>query len=104
MRDVGIGEGWAETRYWFDVAERVNQRRLLVIEHDQNVVDQRREPRALRGKVKHTELARNPGILHPELGIEIDYAIGPLQLAAINHDSHGRGKERLGGRADLENR
>src|SRR5205814_7889902 len=56
------------------------------------------------GEVEDTELARNPGVLQPELGIEIDYAVVPPQLAAIDHDCHGRGEERLGGRADLENR
>src|SRR5262249_7641252 len=34
--------------------------------------------------------------------IEIDYAVVPPQLAAIDHDGHGRSEERLGGRADLE--
>src|SRR5215510_10202860 len=102
MRDVGIGEGRAETRHRFDIAERADQRLLFVVEHGENVVDQWRKPGALRGEVKNTELARNPGILQLELGIEIDYAVVPSQLAAIDHDGHGRSEERLGGRTDLE--
>ena len=47
MRDVGIGECRAETRHRFDIAERANQRRLFVVEHDENVVDQWRESGAL---------------------------------------------------------
>ena len=104
MRDVGVGKGRAETGHRFNMAKGANHFRLFEVQHDENVVDQRRKPGALRGEVEDTELARNPGILQPELGIEIDYAVVPPQLAAIDHDRHGRGEERLGGRADLENR
>jgi len=60
-------------------------------------------PERCAGRSK-TQLTRNPGILQPELGIEIDYAVVPPQLAVIDQDRHGRGEERLGSRADLENR
>src|SRR4029453_4140359 len=104
MRDVGVGEGRAETGHRFNIAKGANHFRLFEVQHGENVVDQWRKPGALRGEVEDTELARDPGILQPELGIEVDYAVVPPQLPAIDHDSHGRGEERLRGRADLENR
>ena len=63
---------------------------------------QRREPRALCGEVKDTELARNPGILQPELGIKIDYAVVPPQLAAIDHDGLGHSEKGLSCRTNLK--
>jgi hypothetical protein len=102
MRDVGIGECRAETRHRFDIAERANQRRLFVVEHHKNIVDQWREPGALRGEIEDTELACNPGIFQLELRIEIDYAVVPPQFAPIHHDGLGYSEKRLGVRADLK--
>src|SRR6478736_4371847 len=104
MRDVGVGKGRAETGHRFNMAKGANHFWLFEVQHHENVVDQRWKPGALRGEVEDTKLACNPGILQLEIRIEIDYAVVPSQLAAIDHDRHGRGEERLGGRADLEKR
>ena len=95
VRDVGIGEGRAETGHRLDMAQRADQRRLVEAEHGEHVVDVGWKPRALGEQVEDAELARDPGILHLKLRIEIDNAVVPPQLAAIDHDGHGRSEKRL---------
>ena len=86
------------------MAQRADHRRLIEADEAERVVHVRRQPRALREEIEHAELARDPGVPELELGIEIDHAVVPVKLAAIDHDALGRGEKRLGGRADLEHR
>jgi hypothetical protein len=102
VRDIGVGEGGAEARYRLDVAQGVDHRRLHVAQHSEHVVDVRRQPRALRGKIEGAKLARDPGIRELEGGMEVDHAVIPVELAAIDHDGHGGGEEGLGERTDLK--
>ena len=95
MRKLDTGSTWRKG---------ADQCRLVEVQHGEHVVDQRRKPGALGEQVEDTELARDPGILQLEIRIEIDDAVVPPQLAAIDHDGHGRGEKRLRGRADLEDR
>ena len=97
MRDVGIGEGRAETGHRLDMAQGADQRRLVEAEHDEHVVDVGWKPGALSEQVEDAELARDPRILQLKFRIEIDNAVVPPQLAAIDHDGQGRSEKCLGG-------
>jgi hypothetical protein len=77
-------------------------RRLLVAEHSNEVAGVGRQPGALRDDVEGPKLAGDPRVLELEAGIEIDHAVVPLELAAIDHDGHGGGQECLGERPDLK--
>jgi hypothetical protein len=102
MCDVGVGEGRAEAGYRLDIAQRADERRVVEVVHGKHVVGEAWKAGALSKQVEDAKLARHPRILQLELRIEVDNAIVPPQLAAIDHDGLGRGEERLGGRADLE--
>ena len=102
VSDIGVGEGRAEARHRFDVSQGTNEGRSVEAEVHEKVVGVRREAGALRGQVEDAELARHPRVAHLEVGVEIDDAIVPTQLALIDGDRNRRGKERLGHRPDLE--
>ena len=104
VRDVRVSERRPETRYRIDVAQRPDQRRLVEAEHREHVVDQTWKPRALGEQVEDAELARDPGVLHLEIRVEVDDTVVPFELAAIDHDGDARCEKRLRVRADLEDR
>ena len=104
VRDVRVGERRPETRYRIDVAQRPDQCCLVEAEHREHVVDQARKPRALGEQVEDAELARDPGVLHLEIRVEVDDTVVPFELAAIDHDGDARCEKRLRVRADLEDR
>ena len=101
-RCVGVGESRAEARHRLDLAQRADHRRLVVAEERQHVVGIGRQAGALGQKVEDAELARNPGVLHLEARVEVDDAVVPGELAAVDGDGDGGRQERLRGRADLE--
>ncbi len=104
MRDVGVGEGRAETRHRFDIAQRTDQRRIVEVVHGEHIVDEGWKAGALSKQVEDAKLACHPRIFQLKRRIEIDHAVVPPQLAAIDHDGLGCGEKCLGGRADLEDR
>src|SRR5690348_5109440 len=103
MRDVGVGERRAETRYGFHVSQRMDHRVFVEAQDPQHVIDIGRQAGALCNQVEEAELARYPRVFEPEIWIEISHAIVPTKLAVVNSDPHGCGKERLRGGTDLEN-
>ena len=54
--------------------------------------------------VEDAELARHPGVLELEVGLEVRHAVVPGEHLLVDGDRHGGGEEGLGGRADLEDR
>jgi hypothetical protein len=85
------------------MAQRTDQRQFVEADYDQRIISVGREPGALSGDVEHPKLACDPGILQLKIRIEIDNAVVPPELAAIDHDGHGRGEKCLCVRTDLEN-
>ena len=104
MGDVGIGEGRAEARHRLDIAQGPDQRRLIEAEQAERIVGIGRQPGPLSEQVEDAELAGHPRVLQLEVRIEIDDAVVPAELLAVDHDRQGRGEKGLGGRADLEDR
>ncbi len=102
--DVGIGEAGAEARHRLDVAQGTDHRRLIEAEEADEVVDVGRQPGPLRQEVEEPELLGGPRVLELELRIAIDHPVVPLEELLVHTHRQRRPEERLGGRADLEDR
>src|SRR4029077_114079 len=92
------------TRNRVDITQGADQRRFVDAEKAEPIVRVGWEAGALRDEIEDAELACDPGVLELERRIEIDDAIIPAELAAIDHDAHGGGEKCLGGRTDLKQR
>ena len=57
---------------------------------------------ALGEQVDDPELLRHPGVEHAKSGVVIHHAVHPVELALVDQHCRSSRRERLGGRADLE--
>ncbi len=72
--------------------------------HEEQVTLPQSEAAAMHQQVADRHLARDPGVVHPEIRQVIDDRVVPVDLALVHEDRERGGREGLRGRTDLEQR